>query len=170
MTRAELIVEFYEQERRRLLTLRDGTSYKPKAGHKEQWKDCHEKLDLLKQMIGEISKDEISKNEKTGYTQQDYIGTFSDSPALYYSCRYNFIPDYYVNMSIMNSGNEGHYDERLLRLAYNIWERWFKQGKNGKNSKYECEKEKRAETNYIRATVIDGTVTKLKWSNQKKKN
>jgi len=160
MTRDELIVDIYEQERRRLLRLRDGSSYKPKVGHIEQWKDCRERLDLLKQMIGEIPKDEIRKNEKTGYTQQDYIGTLSDSPVLYYNCRFNFIPDYYVNMSIKNSGNEGYSDERLLRLTYKIWEKWFK------TNKYEREKEKRAKDNvgtYIKATLVNGYVMKLKW-------
>lgn len=160
MTRDELILDIYEQERRRLTRLRDGSSYKPKEGHKEQWKDCRQRIKILKQMISEIPKDEIRKNEKTGYTHQDYIGGFSDSPFLLYNYRFNYIFDYYVNMAIMNSGNEGHLDQRLLKLSYRIWERWFKTGK------YEREKgrweEKKLDT-FIKATVIDGTVTKLKW-------
>ncbi len=159
MTRDELILDIYEQERRRLMRLRDGSSYKPKEGHKEQWKDCRQRIMLLKQMIREIPRDEITKNEKTGYTRQDYIGTI-DNSILHLYIRLNYISDYYVNMSIMNSSNEGYYDQRLLKLSYRIWDRWFKTGK------YECEKGRRVEKGscaFIRATVIDGYVMKLKW-------
>lgn len=89
-------------------------------------KDCSSKANDFRN-----TKEEIKKKEKTGHTQQDYIGTFDDSPIILSNNRFDLtIFNYYINMTIMNSGNKKrHFDHRILNLSYMIWDRWFKSGK-----------------------------------------
>ena len=159
MTRNEAIKSLIVDQNNILKGLSD-KSGKPKKCYEDDWNECREKIAFLKQILKELPSDQIDKGEATGYTKQVFTGTFGEEPALYHNIRFNIIMDYFVYMTIMNSGEEGYQDTRFLRLSYKIYEKWFKSGK------YEQERQERAEENLctnIKAIVKNDRVMELRW-------
>ena len=159
LTRDQFITDLWEQECRRYGELRNEDV--PKEGYEKEMQDSSDRLDILNQMIDENPMDNIVQDKLTGSMRQVFVGNLDGQPELYFNCKNHEDKHYYVRLIIKNYGDEEFYkDVRFLKLSYKIWVDWFKNGNYGK------EKEKRAEENLctcIRTTVIDGTVTKIKW-------
>jgi len=165
MRRDETLLSLLKDQNNILKSL-SGKSGKPIKYYEDDWQECKEKINLLKQMLKESPTDQLEKGEATGYTEQEFTGIFNDTPSLFCNARFNFIMNYFVYMTIMDYGEEDYQDTRLLRLSYKIYEKWFKSGK------YEKERQERAVKNLntcIKATVINDYVIKLRWHKSKKR-
>ena len=162
MDRYELIIEFYEQQERILFDLiQQPWSDNPRIVSKKELKECSEKCDILTQMLNEIPMDLIENDVTTGEIKQVFIGEISDRPDMYVDCKDSKDRHYYINMKIMGCDDGLYTDERMLKLSHKIWVEWWLF-----NFKYEEEKEQRIKKNlctYVKVTVIDGEVRKLKW-------
>lgn len=162
-TRDEFIIELYEKERQRLLELsRDNFLDKPRKGCEAEWQDCKDNLEILEQMILEISMDYIIDGKEIGSIKQEFIGYLEDKPKVYYNSDDHEKRYFYIDMIIKGCGDEDIYKRtELLRLSHKVWFDWFFY-----NFKYEEEKKRRIAKNlctYVKAIVIDGEVRELKW-------
>lgn len=85
MTRNELILEYYEQESRRLLGLSKNTSIdKTEDRSKVEWRSCKERINILGQMLEELYIDTHMEGKEephafTGEETSEIIGSYIDS-------------------------------------------------------------------------------------------
>lgn len=163
MTRDELVTDQYELEVRKLKELsEDFILGIPKAGCEQEWKECSDRIDILDQMLNEICMDHFEQDKMTGLKRQVFVGKILEEPEVYIDVRDPNFKHYFIKVAIMNCGDEDEYkDVRLLRVSKPIMIEWF-----FNNPKYTEEREqriKKGQSTYVRVSVIDGEVRKLRW-------